>query len=257
MQHHLDWFAAIPLAFVTSLWHRFATPYTEVPNVAWTEASIPAFKSRIMSLEGTLGEIANSAYLPMLDDPELRCVIRDADHDPNDLPPPGYGAYLINEDLTLDQVISLSHLNDPGADGNMIFIVTGNLTCPRFISEWGSFVVIGGDLTVSELMFTAREDSAHYVVGDISVQGFIGRDIWLEFETGREVALTYGIGYALRRQRPAAPVPLGKDDVIRPRYSEAESLAHFGLEENEALNDLDMQLYDDPHMRTEAVRSGD
>lgn len=212
--------------------------------MAWQDTPRAAFKQAITALPGSLGAIVSASYLPMLDDPALRCIIRDADHDPADPPPKGYGAYLIDGDLTLDQVISLSHLNDPDADGNMVFIVTGSLTCPRFISEWGCFVVIGGNLTVTDLMFTAREDSAHYVLGDITISTFIGRDIWLEFETGRAVAIDYGIGYALRRQRPKGA--LGQNDVIRPQHDERSSLMKLGFENLEALHDFDMQLYDDP-----------
>lgn len=207
--------------------------------MTYQNVSITEFSEALSALDGTLGEIIQNLYLPMIEyNDELRCVIRSESTDLSQPPPSGFGAYLIYGDLTVDTALSLSHLNEENADGNMIFIVTGNLTCPRFISEWGSVVVIGGDLNVSELMFIAREDSSHYVLGDISIWALIGRDIWIEFEAGRQVEIAYGFGYALPRLRTTPG-----DGEIRPKHSEAESAERLNLRDLEALTDLDMALY--------------
>jgi|GEM_PF-5069224 len=210
--------------------------------MAWKEIEKMVFADAIKDLPGALGQIVGSLHLPMIEDERnpLRCLVRDAAHDPRDQPPSGFGAYLIHGDLDIEMAISLSHLNELDGDGHMIFIVTGNLTCPRFVSEWASIVLVGGDLTVTELMFTAREDSSHFVLGDISIWAFIGRDIWIEFEEGRSVSFNYGVGYALRRQRRAQK---GGPDVVRPAASEAESLSRLGLKGRDQLNQLDMDLY--------------
>jgi hypothetical protein len=207
--------------------------------MSYSEVSAVDFSNALSALSDALGEVVRGLYMPMIEyDHELRCVIRTDATDSTQLPPPGFGAYLIHGDLTVDTALSLSHLNAPDADGNMIFIVTGNVTCPRFISEWGSIVIVGGDLAVSELMFIAREDSSHFVLGDISVWALIGRDIWVSFEADRQVEIAYGFGYALPR--------LGStpgDSAVRPRHSEAESAVRLNLKDMEALSDLDLALY--------------
>lgn len=61
--------------------------------MSWTEVDKPAFADAIQALPGTMGQIVDSLYLPIIEyDDELRCVVRNADHDPKDPPPPGYGA---------------------------------------------------------------------------------------------------------------------------------------------------------------------
>lgn len=212
--------------------------------MAWTEVSKEHFQGAMDALNGVMGDVIAGLHFPMIEyHDELKCVVRDAGHDSRDPPPAGYGAYLIEGDLTVEQAISLSHLNEPGADGNMVFIVTGNVTCPRFVSEWACVVIIGGDLVVSELLFTDREDSTYNVLGDVSIWCFIGRDIPIVFEEGRTVQITYGLGYTTPRQRRNGVFE--EADSIHPVNDEEASLKRMGFKDKKAITDFDMALYDE------------
>ncbi|MFS4436928.1 hypothetical protein ACMA5I_01810 [Paracoccaceae bacterium GXU_MW_L88] len=205
-----------------------------------TNITFSEFKTRAVGLGGELGRhIARFDLRPWETSSDMPCLLRSADHDPADPLPEGYGCYLIEGDLETKGPISLSHLNWEHGDGNMILIVTGNLSCDRLVTEWGSLIIVGGDLTVRELFFAAREDSATIVIGDAHVWTYIGHDIPLD--VGGVASIDYGFGYA---QPLNMPDPFSK--AVHPRHSEAETLLKLGYGRDiDALDDLDEALYGD------------
>ncbi len=119
---------------------------------------------------------------------------------------------LIDGDLEVDGVVDLE--TDGSERG--LFVVTGNVTCQYFISEYGACTFIDGNLNARDAIINAFQDSSLVVIGSLATRLFIGADIWAE--VGGDASMDYGSGYCL---------PLGRNtdanaaDIIRPRHNEA------------------------------------
>lgn len=201
----------------------------------YSEVDSATFKDAMAQMPEALKNVLSNYQMPMLSYDTVKCVVRSVNHDANEAPPIGYDCYLINGDLNLKEAINLSKLNAPDGDGNVIFIVTGNLTCERLVNDWGSLIAVGGNLTVNELYFAAREDSANFVIGDVDIWCYIGLDIWIE--TSGETNIEYGWGYTLPINYTDAA-----NQAVYPKRSQKETLSMMGLKDSEDIFNLDMAL---------------
>jgi hypothetical protein len=200
------------------------------------EVNNEAFCEAMGKLPDRLKSELGRYHLEMLKDRPSKCLIRTKDHEPSAPLPTGYTCYLIEGDLKLNTTIDLAELNADGVNGNVVFIVAGNLTCERLIQEWASMIAVGGELTVHELFFAAKEDSTVIVSGDLDVWCYIGIDMWIE--AGSAVDMTYAIGYAL----PIGHANLKDEQIFQGQHSEEETYAMLGYKDQEELYDLELKL---------------
>ncbi|WP_420139452.1 hypothetical protein [Sphingomonas sp.] len=84
---------------------------------------------------------------------------------------------------------------DNGGDGQITLVIFGDVRCGSIDHDWGSILFVTGDMIVADWVFTAREDSAFVVGGDLRTPIFIGGDIWAA--VGGAVEMEYGYGYAV------------------------------------------------------------
>lgn len=200
------------------------------------EVNNEAFREAMGKLPERLKSELGRYHMEMVEDRPSKCLIRTKDHEPSSPIPTGYTCYLIEGDLKLNTTISLAKLNADGVDGNVVFIVAGNLTCERLIQESASMIAVGGKLTVNELFFAAKEDSTIIVSGDLDVWCYIGLDMWIE--AGNAVNMKYAIGYAL----PIGHENLKDEQIFEGQYSEEETYAMLGYKDQEELYDLELKL---------------
>jgi hypothetical protein len=102
-------------------------------------------------------------------------------------------------------------------DGGGLFIVTGNVCCQHFISDYACCSFIDGDLDATQSLINGYFDSSLTVMGTLSTRLFIGADIWAEVGAG--AVMDYGAGYCL----PIGYSVAGAEAIV-PRHSEEETL---------------------------------
>jgi hypothetical protein len=139
--------------------------------------------------------------------------------------PPAFHTLLIG-DLIVDGLVDAHY---PDADEGGSLIVIGNVACDVFANDYSKGTIIDGDLTASELILNAYEDSGLWVAGDLKTHFFFGEDIWAE--VGGKAEMTYGDGYCL---------PIGYSDAslqaVWPKHDLETSLRHLNIPDAAALD---------------------
>ncbi|QKJ92494.1 hypothetical protein [Agrobacterium pusense] len=98
----------------------------------------------------------------------------------------------VDGDLVVGGLISTQ--GGEGADGNATLIVFGDVRCKTLINEWGSIIIVTGDLIIDEWAYAGREDSSLVVGGNFRTPIYIGADIGVT--VGGAVEADYAYGYA-------------------------------------------------------------
>ena len=139
--------------------------------------------------------------------------------------------------LTVDGLVST-----PGgeyADGNATLIVFGDVRCKTLINEWGSLIVVTGNLFVEDWVYAAREDSTLVVGKDFRTSVFIGADIGMT--VGGEIEAECAYGYATGLPEPGQTY--GASKVLENR-SWREIAVRLGLGREVAAEEDLMQALD-------------
>lgn len=105
---------------------------------------------------------------------------------------PAVHAVLIG-DLLVDGHVDLKSPMDEIEGGS--FVVIGDVKCIAFANDYSKGTIIDGDLTATDLIVNAFEDSGLWVTRNLKTKFFYGVDIWAE--VGGRAEMDYGDGYCL------------------------------------------------------------
>ncbi|MBW6528645.1 hypothetical protein KZ813_17525 [Sphingomonas sp. RHCKR7] len=101
---------------------------------------------------------------------------------------------LIEGDLSVAGQVSTQEVD--GNDGHAALVVFGSLRCGSLLNDWGSRVVVTGDLVVGDWLYTAREDSVLVVGGDLRAPVLVSGDSAVE--VGGTGEIEHGLGMVRR-----------------------------------------------------------
>lgn len=131
---------------------------------------------------------------------------------------------VIHGDLTVGGAL---RTGESDGDGQVTLVVFGNVRCRKVDHDWGSLLLVTGDLIAREWVFAAREDSALVIGGDFRTPIFVGADLWAS--VGGTVEMDWGYGYAV-------PLAWSADAYgaprIEPRYGWRELAIKLGMGRN-------------------------
>ncbi|TCP33183.1 hypothetical protein [Sphingomonas sp. BK235] len=101
---------------------------------------------------------------------------------------------LIEGDLIVGGHVSTQELD--GNDGRAALVVFGNLRCASLLNDWGSRVIVTGNVLIDSWLYTAREDALVVIGGDLRVPIYVGGEIATEVGGSSIVEHAHG---AIRR----------------------------------------------------------
>lgn len=114
---------------------------------------------------------------------------------------------LVEGDLTVAGQLSTQEVD--GNDGHAALVVFGTLRCGSLLNDWGSRIVVTGDLIIGEWLYTAREDSLLVVGGNVHAPVLVSGEVAVE--VGGRSEIEHGLGVIRRLAAPGSP-------IAAPRY---------------------------------------